>query len=182
MKASNFISSYQECFQRCKTVTQSVILLPEWHLIMKHLPHAIFSIWSFSPPQRFLVLQNKVNNNHYPTPRGPNGPQCGGERVLQSVLRLYNSWSLPREAYSMRVEPVPLIWNHCSRSLLLFSLTLEMKSWSSLYVFVIFMAVLLWPPMEYNKKDDVDPVVVPPVAWLFFLGSEFNFLEKYHFM
>ena len=34
---------------------------------------------------------------------------------------------------------------------------IEMKSWSSLYVFVIFTAVLLWPPMEYNKKDDVDP-------------------------
>ena len=44
-----------------------------------------------------------------------------------------------------------------------------MTSWSSLYVFVIFMAVLLWPAMEYNKNNDVDPNPLFDIFFYFFV-------------
>ena len=51
-----------------------------------------------------------------------------------------------------------------------------MTSWSSLYVFVIFMAVLLWPAMEYNKNNDVDPN--PLFDIFFFFDIELKFFFK----
>ena len=53
-----------------------------------------------------------------------------------------------------------------------------MTSWSSLYVFVIFMAVLLWPAMEYNKNNDV---ILTPDLTFFFFGIELKFFLKYDF-
>ena len=55
-----------------------------------------------------------------------------------------------------------------------------MTSWSLLYVFVIFMAVLLWPAMEYNKNNDV--ILTPYLTFFFFFfGMELKFFLKYDF-
>ena len=51
-----------------------------------------------------------------------------------------------------------------------------MTSWSSLYVFVIFMAVLLWPAMEYNKNNDV--ILTPYLTFFFFFGIDLKFFLK----